>query len=77
MQFPDFRGVYSCRSRSPQPFSILPRMRQARPRSFPQNLPFELREDGKQAGHGATGRRGQVQCLGQRHEAHTEMLQFL
>jgi hypothetical protein len=29
-------------------------MSQARPGSFPQNFPFELREDGQQTGHGAT-----------------------
>jgi hypothetical protein len=52
-------------------------MRQAGPRSFSKNLPFELREDGEQAGHGASGWRGQVQRFGQRHEPNAEMLQFL
>ena len=47
------------------------------PSSFPQNLPFELGEDRQQSGHRSTGGRGQVQRLGQRHEAHAEMLQFL
>ena len=52
-------------------------MGQASPSPFPQNLSFELGEDGQQSGHRSTGWRGQIQRLGQRHEADTEMLQFL
>src|SRR5262245_27983117 len=44
---------------------------------FPQNLSLKLSEDGEQAGHRATGRRGQVQCLGQGNETDTQMFQFL
>jgi hypothetical protein len=52
-------------------------MRQARPRSFLHNLPFELGEDRKQAGHGSTGWGGQIQRLGQRDEADAEVFEFL
>ena len=48
-----------------------------RPRSFPQDLAFELGEDGQQSGHRSAGGRGQVQRLGQRDEADAQMLQFL
>ena len=77
MQFPDL-GSLEARSRRPaQSFAVLPGVRQASPSSFPQNLPFELGEDRQQAGHRATGRRGQIQRLGQRDETDAEMLQFL
>jgi hypothetical protein len=52
-------------------------MRQASPGSFPQNLPFELGEDGQQAGHRSTGRGGQVKCLSQGNETDAQVLQFL
>ncbi len=58
-------------------FAAFPRAGQASPRSFPQNLSFKLRANRQQPSHYPTGRRGQVQHLGQRHEAHSEMLQFL
>ena len=47
------------------------------PSSLTQDLPLECGEDGQQTRHRSTRGRSQVQCLGQRHEAHTEMLQFL
>jgi hypothetical protein len=52
------------RLRPAKRFPILPGLRQAGSRSLPQNLAFELSEDRKQAGHCATGWRGQIQCLG-------------
>ena len=52
-------------------------MCQASSGSFPQNLSFELRQDGQQSGHGSTGWRGQIQRLGERYETDTQMLQFL
>src|SRR5947207_12297660 len=53
MQFPDLLGVHG-RSRWPaQPFPVLPRMSQASPGPFPQDLSFELGEYCEQAGHGA------------------------
>jgi len=42
-----------------------------------QNLALELGEHSQQCGHGAAGRHGQVQRLGQRHEADTEVFQLL
>ena len=77
MQFPDLSSVDGGSSRSAEPFSILPRMSQASASSLPQNFPFELGEDRQQASHGSTGRRGQIQRLGQRDEADTQMFQFL
>ena len=77
MQFPDFGGVYG-RGRRPCPVVCRsPALRQARPSSLPQNLPLELSEDRQQAGHRATGWRGQIQRLRQRHEADAEMFEFL
>lgn len=60
MQFPDLSSVDGGSRRSAEPLAILAGMRQASPRSFPQNLPFELGEDSQQASHGPTGRRGQI-----------------
>jgi len=77
MQFPDFGSVYSRGCRPAQSFPILPRMRQARSRSFAQNLTFELSKDRQQAGHGAACRSCEIQRFGQRHEAHSEVFQFL
>ena len=77
MKFPDFRSVRGCGCRPAQPFPVLPGMGQAGASSLPQNLPFELGEDGQQAGHRSTRGRGQVQRLCQRNEADAEMLQFL
>jgi hypothetical protein len=50
---------------------------EARPSSFPQNLPFELGEYSQQARHRATGWRSQIQSLGQRNETDTKMFEFL
>ena len=77
MQFPDFRSVCGRGCRPAQSLAVRARMRQTGPGPFPQNLPFELREDGQQSGHGSTRRRGQVQCLGQGNKPDTQMLQFL
>jgi hypothetical protein len=77
MQFPDFRSVYGRGCRPTQPFPVLPRMGQASSSSLPQNLSFELGENREQTGHRATSWRGQIQCLGQRHEPDAKMLQFL
>jgi hypothetical protein len=63
MQFPDFRSMYGRGCRPTQPFSVLPRLGQASPSPFPQNLSFELGENGKQASHRSTGRAGQIQRL--------------
>jgi hypothetical protein len=76
VQFPDFRSVNGRGRRPTQPFPVLARMRQAGPGPFPQDLPFELGKNSQQACHGATRRSGQVQCLGQGHEADAQMLQF-
>ena len=37
----------------------------------------ELGENCERSGHRTPGRRGQVQCLGQRYETNPQMLQFL
>ena len=42
-----------------------------------RNFALEGGEDGQQRGHRATRRSGQVQRLGQRHEADTEVFQLL
>ena len=63
--------------RPAQAFAVLPRLRQAGPSSLAQNLPFELREDGQQASHRATGWCGEIQGLGQRDKADSQMFQFL
>jgi hypothetical protein len=68
MQPPDLSGLKSSRYRPTQPLAVLPGVGQASPSSFPQNLSFEFGEYGQQAGHGSTGRCGQVQGLGQRNE---------
>jgi len=65
----------SCRPAESLP--VLPRMRQASPSSFPQNLSFELSENRQKAGHRSTGGSGQIQRLGQRHETYSEMFQLL
>ena len=77
VQFPDFRSMDGRGRRSTQSLSVQPCMSQPSPRSFPQNLPFELCKNGQQAGHGATGWCGQIQCLGQGNETDTQVLQFL
>jgi hypothetical protein len=50
VQFPDFRSVYGRGCRPTQPFPVLPRMGQASPSAFPQNLSFELGENSEQTG---------------------------
>jgi hypothetical protein len=77
MQFPDFRSVYGRRCRPAEALAVLPGVGQTSPRSFPQNLPFKLGEDGQQPGHCAPGWCGQVQCLRQRDESDAKMFQFL
>ena len=67
----------SCREGTAQPLAVLSRMRQAGANAFAQNLSFELSEDGQQPSHGAACGRGQIESLGERHEADAEMLQFL
>jgi hypothetical protein len=64
MWLSNFGRVPGRRLRPAKPFPILPSLRQAGSRSLPQNLGFELGEDRQQAGHCATGWRGQIQCLG-------------
>jgi hypothetical protein len=77
MEFPDFRSVQTGSHRPTRPLPVRPCMRQTGPRSFPQNLPFELSENGEQTGHGAPGRRGQIQRLSQGDETDTKMIQLL
>src|SRR5664280_1133030 len=52
-------------------------MGKASPYSFPKDFALEGGENGQQRGHRTTRRSGQVERLGQRHEADAEMLQFL
>jgi len=47
MQFPDFGRVYGRGCRPSQTFPVQPSLGQASPSSLPQNLPFELGEDGQ------------------------------
>src|ERR1700733_13229375 len=77
VQSPDLGGVESRSYRAAEAFAILPSMSQSGPGSFPQNLSFELSEYGQQTGHGASGRGGQVQRLGQGNEPYAQILQFL
>jgi len=77
VEFPYLVGVEGRRYRSAQALANLAGVGQAGADSFAENLPFELREDRQQGRHGSTRGRGQVQCLGQRNETDSEMLQFL
>ena len=77
MQFPNLGSMHRRGRRPAETLPDLPRMRQTSPRSLSQNLSFELGENGEQARHGASGWRGQVQCLSQRNEPDTQVLQFL
>jgi len=77
VQFPDFRRVYGRGDRATESFAVLTSLGQTRASSFAQNIFFELRKNCKQSRHGATSGRGQIQWLGQRDEADSEMLQFL
>jgi hypothetical protein len=63
MKFPDLRSIYGRGCRPTQPFPILPRLGQASPSPFSQNLSFELGENSEQASHRSTGRAGQIQRL--------------
>ena len=49
----------------------------AQPSYVPAESPFELRENCQQAGHGPTGRYGQIERLRQRDEPDTEVIEFL
>ena len=64
-------------SGSAQTFAVLSRMSKPGTDAFAKDFSFELSENSQQSGHGAAGGRGQIESLGQRHEADTEMLQFL
>ncbi len=77
MQLADLRGLKSRGYWPAESFAILPGMGQTSPGSFPQNLSFELGEDGQQTGHRATGWRSEVECLSQRYETDSEILEFL
>jgi|SRR5271156_5446861 len=77
VQLPDFRSVNGRGSRPTQPFPTLPGLSQPSSSPLPQNLPFELGENGEQSSHRATGWRGQVQCFREGNETYAEMLQFL
>ena len=77
MQFPDFGSVQSGGCGPTQCFAILPSVSQSSASSFPQNLSFELCENGQQAGHRSPCRSGQIQSFGQRYEADAKMFQFL
>ena len=74
MQFPDFGSVCGRGCRPPQPFSVLSRMSQARAGPFLQHLPLEGGKHRQHGSHCASGRSGQVQCLSQRNETHSEMV---
>jgi hypothetical protein len=76
MESPDLGRVRGCRCGPAQSLAVLPGVRQARSSSLTEDLSFECGEDGQQARHRSTRGRSQVQRLGQRHEAHYEMLQF-
>ena len=65
------------RWRAAEAFALLPGMGQTGADTFAKDLPFELGEHGEQSGHGAACGRGQIECFGQRHETHSEMLKFL
>ncbi len=69
--------MYGGGCRPAEPFPLLARMCQASSCSFAQDLSFELRKDGQQAGHRSTGGCGQIQRLRQGNETHSEVLQFL
>ena len=77
MQFSNLGGMHRRSGRPTETFAVLPRMFQARQRAFPQNLTFELSEYSEQAGHGATRRGGQIQCLCQGNEPDTQVFQLL
>ena len=61
------------RRRPAEPLAVLPGVGQASPSSFLQNLPFKGGKNSEHGGHGATGRRREVQRLGQRHEADAQV----
>jgi len=57
--------------------SLRSRFRNAGADSFAEDLMFELREHGKQPGHRAASRRGQIQRFGERYEADAQSGEFL
>jgi hypothetical protein len=60
-----------------QTLAVLPGMSESSPYAFSEDFALEGSEHCQQPSHRTTGRRGQVQRLGQRYEADAEMLQFL
>ena len=75
MQFPDLGGVWGGGCGPAQALAVQPGLEQSRASSLPQNLSFEFGENREQTRHRSPSRRSQVQCLGQRNEAHSQMLQ--
>lgn|GEM_PF-3730128 len=65
VQFPYLIGVEPRGDGPAQALAVQPCLGQPSPSAFAQNLAFELREDRKQASHGATSGCGQIQGLGQ------------
>jgi len=63
--------------RPAQVLTVPPCMLRAGTNSFAQDLPLELGEDRRQAGHRSAGRRRQIQRFRHRHETDSQMLQFL
>ena len=55
---------------------LVPRLLDPCPDSLAADLALELREDRHHRRHGAAGRRGQVERLGEGHEGDAELLEF-
>src|SRR5579864_4576477 len=68
-QLVDLISVEGGGKRSAEALAVLPGMSQSGANAFTQNLAFELGEDCQQRGHGAAGRCGQIESLGERDEA--------
>src|ERR1035438_7938576 len=62
---------------SAQPLAVLAGMSETGPHTLPKDLALEGGEHGQQRSHCTTRRSGQVERLGQRHEANAEMLKFM
>src|ERR1035438_59868 len=62
---------------SAQPLAVLAGMSETGPHTLPKGLALEGGEHGQQRSHCTTRRSGQVERLGQRHEANAEMLKFM
>lgn len=73
----DLISLKRSREGTAQPLAVGSRVGKTSADAFAQNLSFELGEDCEQSGHGAAGGRGQIESLSQRHEANTQMFQFL